>query len=83
MFNSTADVSPGARRLIRGVELFPDGSVKRLLLHDQTALRVELHKLRGLHVERVESKNLNVSITASADLSVDDILASYHGAKAR
>ena len=44
--------APGARRLLRGIELFPDGSVKRLLLHDQTALRIELHKLRGLHVDR-------------------------------
>lgn len=62
VFSSTADVSPGARRLLKGLELFPDGSVKRLLLHDQTALRIELHRLRGLHVERSVNVNVNADL---------------------
>jgi Terminase small subunit len=72
-YTSTADVSPGARRLLRGIELFPDGSVKRVLLHDQTQLRIELHKLRGLHIDR--SVNVNVDATpALKDMSRDQQL---------
>jgi hypothetical protein len=61
-FNSTADASLGVRRLLRGVELYPNGNLKRLLLHDQTALRIELHRLRGLHIERSISLNLNATL---------------------
>jgi len=64
-YASTDAASPGARRLVRGIETWPDGSLKRLHLHDQTALRIELHRLRGLHVER--SVNLNVN-TSTRDL---------------
>jgi hypothetical protein len=64
VFNSTADVSPGARKLLRGIELFPDGTVKRVLLHDQAALRIELHRLRGLHVERSLNVNVNTNVPA-------------------
>jgi phage terminase small subunit len=75
VFTSTADVSRGARRLLRGIELFPDGQVKRLLLHDQTQLRVELHRLRGLHVDRSVSINANVNVPAlPKNLSVADAL---------
>lgn len=74
-YTSTTDVSPGARRLLRGIELFPDGSLKRVLLHDQTALRVELHKLRGLHVDRSVSLNVNANVPAlPKNLSVADAL---------
>jgi phage terminase small subunit len=59
---NTADASPGARRLFKGCELFPDGSVKRILLHDQLEIRRELHKLRGLHVERAVSLSLHGEI---------------------
>lgn len=83
-YTSTADVSPGARRLLRGIELYPDGSVKRVLLHDQSALRIELHKLRGLHVERIESKSLNVNVDLPAgDLDAESLLAVYHGTRDR
>lgn len=66
-FGSTADASPGARRLLRGIELFPDGSVKRVLLHDQTALRIELHRLRGLHIDRSVNVNVNANVPALKD----------------
>jgi hypothetical protein len=55
----TTKVSPGARRLFKGVELDQYGFVKKLLLHDQMAARVELHKLKGMHIDR--SVNLNVN----------------------
>lgn len=71
-FASTADVSPGARRLLRGIELFPDGSVKRVLLHDQTQLRIELHKLRGLHIDR--SVNVNVNVPTLKDMTNEQAL---------
>lgn len=45
-------LSPGARRLYKGLECHPDGSVKKLLLHDQFAARQELHRIRGMHVDR-------------------------------
>lgn len=68
-FASTADVSPGARRLLRGIELFPDGAVKRLLLHDQMAARIELHRLRGLHIDRSITLNATVSVPALSTLT--------------
>jgi len=75
VFTSTADLSRGARRLLRGIELFPDGSVKRVLLHDQTQLRIELHRLRGLHVDRSVSLTAHVAVKPLPDnLSVADAL---------
>jgi hypothetical protein len=74
-FASTADVSPGARRLLRGVELFPDGKIKRLLFHDQTALRIELHRLRGLHIERSINVNATVNVPALDKMSREEQLA--------
>jgi hypothetical protein len=64
VFNSTADAPRGARRLLKGIELHADGSVKRVVLHDQMAARIELHRLRGLHVERSLNLNLNANVPA-------------------
>jgi hypothetical protein len=61
---NTADVTPGARKLYRGIELYPDGSVKKILLNDPLAARIELHRVRGLHIDR--SVNLNVSASMPA-----------------
>src|SRR5690606_21430319 len=71
-FSSTAAASRGARRLLRGVELYPDGRLKRLHLHDQTALRVELHKLRGMVIDR--SVVAHVAVPDLKDMSRDDML---------
>jgi hypothetical protein len=73
-FTSTADASPGARRLLRGIELYGDGSVKRLLLHDQMAARIELHRLRGLHVERSMSVTAHVNVPALKDMTHEEAL---------
>jgi phage terminase small subunit len=73
IFSSTTDVSRGARRLLRGIELFPDGSVKRVLLHDQTQLRIELHKLRGLHVDRSVNLNINTHVEPLRDMTPAEI----------
>lgn len=54
-------LSPAARRLYKGLECYPDGTVKKLLLHDQLAARAELHRIRGMHVER----SLNLSLSAT------------------
>jgi hypothetical protein len=83
VFNSTADASLGARKLLRGIELFPDGSVKRVLLHDQAALRIELHRLRGLHIERSESRSLSITahVPAPADMSPQALLELWKGAR--
>ncbi len=71
---SSGEVSPGARRLLRGVELHPDGSLKRLHLHDQMAMRVELHKLRGLHVERSVSVNVNAKLPSLKEMTTEQAL---------
>lgn len=69
---NTADLSPGVRRLFRGIECFPDGSVKRVLLHDQMQARIELHRLCGLHVER--SITAHVNVPALKDLTHEQAL---------
>lgn len=69
----TTKVSPGARRLFKGVELNPDGSVKKLLLHDQMAARIELHRIKGLHIERSLNVNVNRNLPAVKDLVKDPL----------
>lgn len=72
-------ISPGARRLYKGLECNSDGSIKKVLLHDQLAARVELHRIRGLHVERSLNLNLNGNLPdakeiASSPEKVNDFL---------
>jgi phage terminase small subunit len=74
-YNSTALASPAARRLVRGIETWPDGTLKRLHVADQTAMRAELHKLRGLHVDRSLSLNLHATIPAPKDITTEQALA--------
>jgi hypothetical protein len=62
MLTNTADLSLPARRLFKGLEFFPGGEIKRVLLHDAAQLRIELHKLRGLHVDRSVSLNAHLDI---------------------
>ena len=40
----TSDLSPAARRLVRGYELDSSGNVKKILLADQAQIRTELHR---------------------------------------
>lgn len=71
----TAQWSAVAKRLFKGVELYSDQTVKRILLHDQAQLRIELHRLKGLHIERSVSVNAHVNIPAlPKNLSVSDAL---------
>jgi hypothetical protein len=67
----TSKVSPGARRLFKGVELDQWGHVKKLLLHDQMAARIELHKLKGLHIERSFNLNVNKNLPNTSELVND------------
>lgn len=71
---NTADVSPGARKLYRGVELYPDGTVKKILLNDPLAARMELHRVRGMHVDRSINLNANVTVPPLASMSQADVL---------
>jgi hypothetical protein len=64
----TSKVSPGARRLYKGVELYPDGSVKKLLVHDQMQARYELHRLKGMHVERSLSVSAHMNVPQMAEV---------------
>jgi phage terminase small subunit len=77
----TDTVSPGARRLYKGLECNPDGSVKKVILHDQLAARVELHRVRGMHIDRSMSINVNANLPdakeiASSPEKVNDFLES-------
>lgn len=74
VYGSTAEITRAAQRLVRGVETWPDGTLKRLHLHDQTALRIELHKLRGLHVERSVNLNVNANVPTPKDMTAAQAL---------
>ncbi|MGO8854947.1 MAG: terminase small subunit [Steroidobacteraceae bacterium] len=68
-------LSAPARRLFKGLELYGDQTVKRVLLHDQAQLRIELHKLKGMHVDRSVSLNAHVNVPAlPKNISVADAL---------
>jgi hypothetical protein len=72
---NTADLSLPARRMFKGLEFFPDGGIKRVLLHDAAQLRIELHKLKGLHIDRSISLNVHADIKPlPANVSVEDAL---------
>ena len=43
-----ADLSPAAKRVLRGIETHADGSIKRVLITGLTQLELELHKVRGM-----------------------------------
>jgi phage terminase small subunit len=73
-FNSSQDVSHGARALLRGIELHGDGSLIRIHLHDQLQMRQELHKLRGMHVDRSVSVNVNANVPAFEQMTPQDKL---------
>lgn len=73
-FANTESVSPGARKLYRGVELYGDGTVKRVLLGDPLAARMELHKVRGLHVERSVAVNVNASLPKLENMTQEQML---------
>jgi phage terminase small subunit len=77
-FTDTDKLSPQARRLFKGVELRPDGSV-RVMMHDQLEARKELHRLRGMLVDRSVSINANVAVSQPSDLATPDaLLAAFH-----
>lgn len=65
----TESISPGARRLYKGIECNPDGSVKKVLLHDQLAARQELHRVRGMHIERSLSVNVSGRLPDAKDIA--------------
>lgn len=69
----TTKVSPGARRLFKGVELDQWGRVKKLLLHDQMAARIELHKLKGLHIDRSVNLNVNKNLPNVGEMVKDPL----------
>lgn len=73
-FTSTDQLSPAARKLLKSVELFPDGSLKRLHLHDQLAVRMELHRVKGMHVDRSISVTAHVPGPSLKELSNEQAL---------
>jgi hypothetical protein len=73
-FANTADVSPGSRKLYRGIELYQDGTVKRVLLNDPLAVRLELHRVRGMHIDRSMSVTAHVNVPALKDMTHEQAL---------
>ena len=73
--SNTADVSPGARKLYRGIELYQDGTVRKVLLNDPLAARIELHRVKGMHIDRSINLNATISVPALKDVSTDEALA--------
>lgn len=72
----TAELPIAARRLVKGIEFYDGGSVKRVVYHDQATLRTELHKLKGMHVDRSISLNLNADLKPlKRGMSVDEALS--------
>jgi hypothetical protein len=72
---SFADLSPAARRVLRGIETHADGSIKRVLIADITQLELELHKVKGMHVDRSVSLNINADVKPlKRGMSVEEAL---------
>jgi hypothetical protein len=69
LVRNTDDVSPGARKLFKGIECNSDGSVKKIILADQLAARQELHRIRGMHVERSLNVNVNAQLPNAKDIA--------------
>jgi hypothetical protein len=59
------EMSAAQLALFKGVECNADGSIKRVLTHDQIAAADILNKMQSVYVQRTESKNLNVSMSAA------------------
>lgn len=73
---SFADLSPAAKRVLRGIETHADGSIKRVLIADLTQLSLELHKVKGMHIDRSVSLNLNADLKPlKRGMSVDEALS--------
>lgn len=73
-FTSTDQLSPAARKLLKSVELFPDGSLKRLHMHDQLAVRMELHRVKGMHVDRSMSVTAHVNVPSAKEFTPEQAL---------
>lgn len=65
----TETISPGARRLYKGIECNPDGTVKKVLLHDQLVARQELHRIRGMHIDRSVSLSVSGRLPDAKDIA--------------
>lgn len=72
---ATAELPLAARRLVKGIEFYDGGGVKKVIYHDQATLRTELHKLKGMHVDRSISLNLNADVKPlKRGMSVEEAL---------
>ena len=61
----TTTLQGAERRLYKGFDIRPDGSV-RILMHDQMAARDMAMKAAGVFVTKTESKSLNINATLDA-----------------
>jgi hypothetical protein len=74
----TSELSAPARRLVRGYETHSDGSVKKILIADQAALRTELHRTVPGFYAPTSSVSLNLSAELKPlkrGMSVEEALA--------
>lgn len=70
----TDQLSPSARKLLKGVRAKADGTVE-VQMHDQLAASDQLNKMQGVYVDRSVSINANVNVPAPKDWSHEESLA--------
>ncbi|MGO9991818.1 MAG: terminase small subunit [Steroidobacteraceae bacterium] len=80
VIHDTTKLSAAGRKLYKGFEVKPDGTIK-VLTHDQQAASDMIHKMLGAYVVKTESKsfNVNYNLTAptspQAPISAEDAIA--------
>lgn len=70
----TDQLSPAARRLMKGIRQKATGEVV-ITLHDQLAAADMLNKMQGVYVDRSVSLNLNATVPTPKDMTPEQALA--------
>lgn len=70
----TDQLSPSARRLLKGVRQKADGAIE-VQMHDQLAASDQLNRMAGVYVDKSVSINANVNIPVPDKVTAADALA--------
>jgi hypothetical protein len=73
-----SEMTAGQRALYRGVECNPDGSIKKVLIHDQLAAADQLNRLQGAYLDRSMSISATVRADAADLSSPEALLAAFN-----
>jgi hypothetical protein len=69
----TDQLSPAARRLLKGVRQKASGEIT-VLLHDQLAASDQLNKMQGVYVDRSVTLNVSATVPELRDMSREEQL---------